>query len=233
MAIKPVEDLYSRIWRDQATISPYAGGNLRVDLTNRIVKPGNNLLDLGCGDGVLGELLKPRFKAVAGVDVSEEALAFAKQRGLSTYRVNVDQEPLPFGDAMFDTVTCIDLIEHVFEPRVLISEISRVLAPGGNLYIAFPNIRYALRIKEIIAGRFPKTSGDIAYSYDGGHLHYYTSADMRSLLEEKNLKTAGQWGIVSPGILNNWKYRILKTALPASLAREFLSIEILIHAFRA
>jgi methionine biosynthesis protein MetW len=232
MAVKPVEALYDRIWREQATAAPYTGGNLRVDLVNRVVEPGKRLLDLGCGDGVLGNLLKNKFNEVAGVDVSDQALAIAKQRGLATYRVNIDEEPLPFPDATFDAITCLDLIEHVFEPRVLVSEIARVLAPRGSLYIAFPNMRYALRIKEIIAGRFPKTSGDIAYSYDGGHLHYYTPADVRSLLQERDLGTISEWGIVSDGIRKNWKYRLLNVLLPAGLRREFLSIEVLLRAVR-
>jgi methionine biosynthesis protein MetW len=233
MAVNPVEDLYNKIWKDQATAAPYTGGNLRVDLANQVVERGRRLLDLGCSDGVLGELLKPRFNEVAGVDVSETALVVAKQRGIGTHRVNVDETPLPFPDAYFDAVTCLDLIEHVFEPRVLVREIARVLAPGGSLYVGFPNMRYALRIKEIIAGRFPKTSGDLAYSYDGGHLHYYTPADVRALLQERNLATISEWGIVSPGVRKNWKYLLLKTILPANLEREFLSIEVLLKAIRS
>jgi methionine biosynthesis protein MetW len=232
MAVRPVENLYNKIWREQAGTAPYAGGNLRVDLTNRVVEPGRRLLDLGCGDGVLGELLKDRFDEVIGVDISDQALIVAKQRGLATYRVNLDEEALPFPDATFDAITCLDLIEHVFEPRVLVSEIARVLAPGGSLYIAFPNMRYALRIKEIIAGRFPKTSGDIAYSYDGGHLHYYTPGDVRLLLQERGLITVSERGIVSGGIRKNWKYRLLNALLPANLRREFLSIEVLLRAVR-
>jgi methionine biosynthesis protein MetW len=232
MAVGPVRNLYEKIWQEQATTSPYSGGNLRVDLTSRVVEPGKRLLDLGCGDGVLGSLLKDRFNEVAGVDISDQALSRAKQRGLTTYRVNVDEEPLPFPDSTFDAITCLDLIEHVFEPRVLVAEIARVLAPDGSLYIAFPNMRYALRIKEIIAGRFPKTSGDIDYSYDGGHLHYYTPADVRSLLKERGLATVSQWGIVSEGIRKNWKYLLLKTLLPSDLRREFLSIEVLMRAVR-
>jgi methionine biosynthesis protein MetW len=232
MAVKPVEDLYNKIWKDQATAAPYTGGNLRIDLASQVVQPGRRLLDIGCGDGVLGELLKARFSEVAGVDVSDPALAVAKQRGIATHRVNVDEVPLPFSDAYFDAVTCLDLIEHVFEPRVLVREIARVLMPGGSLYIAFPNMRYALRIKEIIAGRFPKTSGDLEYSYDGGHLHYYTPADVRALLQEQNLVTTAEWGIVSNGIRRNWKYLLLKTVLPSKLDREFLSIEVLLKATR-
>ena len=227
-----VEKLYENIWKDQATAAPYSGGNGRIDLAMRVVEQGKRLLDLGCADGILAEQLRARFSEAHGVDISETALAIAGKRGIETHRVNVDEEPLPFADGYFDAITCLDLIEHVFEPRVLISEIARVLAPGGSVYIAFPNIRYIIRIKELIAGRFPKTSGDVEYSYDGGHLHYYTPEDMRKLLAERGLNSVAEFGIVSGGIQNKWKYRVLNSLLPQRLARELLSIEVMTRAVK-
>jgi methionine biosynthesis protein MetW len=227
-----VEKLYESIWKDQANAAAYAGGNHRIDLAIRVVEGGKRLLDLGCADGVLAEQLLPRFSEAYGVDISETALEAARKRGIRTHRVNVDQEPLPFPADHFDVITCLDIVEHVFEPRVLIAEVARVLRPGGSLYIAYPNMRYIIRIKELFGGRFPKTSGDTAYSYDGGHLHYYTPADVRGLLAERGLTTSQEWGIVSGGIKNNWKYRVLRALLPERLAREFLSIEIMQKATR-
>jgi len=198
----------------------------------RVVEKGKRLLDLGCADGILAEQLRERFVETHGVDISETALAIARKRGIETHRVNVDEEPLPFPDGFFDAITCLDLVEHVFEPRVLMREMARVLAPGGSVYIAFPNIRYIIRIKELIAGRFPKTSGDVEYSYDGGHLHYYTPEDMRRLLAEQGLSTASEFGIVSGGIRTRWKYRALKSLLSEKLARELLSIEVMTRAVK-
>lgn len=227
-----VEKLYESIWKDQATAAAYAGGNGRIDLAIRVVEKGKRLLDLGCADGILAQQLHKRFAEAHGVDISETALSIARQRGIETHRVNVDEEPLPFADGFFDAITCLDLVEHVFEPRVLLREMARVLAPGGSVYIAFPNIRYIIRIKELIAGRFPKTSGDVAYSYDGGHLHYYTPEDMRRLLEEQGLEPVSEFGIVSGGIRTKWKYRALNSLLPKRLARELLSIEVLTRAVK-
>src|SRR4051812_35006484 len=160
-SMNPVEKLYETIWKDQATAAPYTGGNGRIDLAIRVVEKGKRLLDLGCADGILAQQLHQSFSETHGVDISETALAIARQRGVKTHRVNVDEAPLPFGDGLFDAIPCLDLVEHVFEPRLLLAEIARVLAPGGSVYIAFPNIRYIIRIKELIAGRFPKTSGDV------------------------------------------------------------------------
>jgi len=228
--MNPVEKLYDSIWKDQATAAPYAGGNDRIDLAIRVVDPGKRFLDLGCSDGVLAEQLTSRFADTYGLDISETALAVARKRGIQTFHVNVDLEPLPFENGYFSAITCLDLIEHVFEPDVLLAEIARVLAPGGSLYIAFPNMRYIIHIKQLLGGKFPKTSGDTAYSYDGGHLHYYTPADVRNMLARHGLATMSEWGIVSGGIRNKWKYRLLKTLLPAPLGQELLSIEFMLKA---
>jgi methionine biosynthesis protein MetW len=226
-------DLYERIWRERSSPALYEGGNLRVDLLSTVLPAGKHLLDLGCGDGVLGGLVMNRFEEVVGADVSDSALKIAEQRGLKPCRVNIDDERLPFPDNYFDTIACLDLIEHVFEPRILVAEIARVLAPQGTLYMAFPNMRYLLHIKSLVYGRFPKTSGDLNFAYDGGHLHYYTSTDIRLLLAERNLLTTKEWGIVSGGVRYRWKYRFLKTILPEKLEREFLSIEILLKSIKS
>jgi methionine biosynthesis protein MetW len=224
------ERLYNSIWKDQATAAPYTGGNRRIDLAIRIVGPGQRFLDIGCSDGILAEQLSSRFSETYGLDISETALTAARTRGVQAYHVNVDEQPLPFDDGFFSAITCLDVVEHVFEPDILLAEIARVLSPGGSLYIAFPNMRYIIHIKELFGGRFPKTSGDTAYSYDGGHLHYYTPHDVRKLLAKHGLATTSEWGIVSGGIRNNWKYKLLKVLLPASLEREFLSIEVMLKA---
>lgn len=229
----PAERLYERIWNDQATREQYVGGNLRIDRAIAAVGPGRRLLDLGCGDGVLGQALRDRFEEVVGADISESALEAAARRGLITQRINADSPPFPFPDSTFDAITCLDLIEHVFEPRVLVTEIARILAPGGVLYLATPNMRYLLRIKELALGRFPKTSGDTEYAWDGGHLHYFTPQDLRELLAERGLRTVSEWGIVSPGVRGNWKYRLLRAVLPERLERELLSIEIFTKAVKS
>lgn len=226
------EKLYETIWKDQASAAPYEAGNWRIDLAIRVVEPGTRLLDLGCSDGVLAEQLSRRFAETCGVDISDTALGIARARGIRTQHVNLDEEPLPYDSGYFDAITCLDLIEHVFEPRVLVAEIARVLKPGGALYMAFPNMRYIIRIKELFGGRFPKTSGDTSYSYDGGHLHYYTPRDVTALLAERDLRTIAEWGIVSEGIRHGWKYRLLNSLLPTPLSREFLSIEVMLKAVK-
>jgi SAM-dependent methyltransferase len=94
-------------------------------------------LDVGCGDGRLTALIEA--DEVTAADVSGVALDRARSR-LSGVVV-VETEPdarLPFGDSSFDLVLCAETIEHIRDVQLLLSEIRRVLAPGGTLALTTP-----------------------------------------------------------------------------------------------
>jgi ubiquinone/menaquinone biosynthesis C-methylase UbiE len=96
-------------------------------------------LDLGCGDGRLSASL--RAGALTAADVSEVALKRASERlpGAEIARVAVD-EPLPFVDGEFELVLCAETIEHVRDVQLFLSEIRRVLRPGGGLALTTPAV---------------------------------------------------------------------------------------------
>lgn len=94
-------------------------------------------LDLGVGDGRLASELAAT--GLTGADVSATALERARERlpGARLVQVALD-EPLPFEDNEFDTVLCAETIEHVRDVQLALSEIRRVLRPGGRLALTTP-----------------------------------------------------------------------------------------------
>ena len=107
---------------------------------------GKRLLDVACGSG--GPALRIATKtgcSVVGIDMHEDAVStansLAAHDGLSDraeFRVANAAEPLPFPDAFFDAITCIDAINHLPDrPRVL-SDWARLLKPGGRLLFTDP-----------------------------------------------------------------------------------------------
>ena len=91
------------------------------------------VLDIGCGGGLLSnELARERF-LVTGIDQSSGALDTARQTD-STKTVDYvlgNAENLPFASGQFDVACCLDVLEHVEDPRRVVAEACRVLRPGG------------------------------------------------------------------------------------------------------
>jgi 2-polyprenyl-6-hydroxyphenyl methylase/3-demethylubiquinone-9 3-methyltransferase len=93
------------------------------------------VLDLGCAGGFMAEALAQRGADVTGIDPAAEAInaarAHARKGGLRIgYDVGVG-EALPYADATFDAVVCVDVLEHVADLTMVLAQVARVLRPGG------------------------------------------------------------------------------------------------------
>lgn len=96
---------------------------------------GKTVLDVGCAGGFMSEAIATQGANVTGIDPAREAIAaahaHAQGSGLAVqYDVGVGEE-LPYCDACFDAVVCVDVLEHVADLQKVVSEIARVLKPGG------------------------------------------------------------------------------------------------------
>lgn len=100
------------------------------------LRPGSRVLDAGCGSGRELDELAARGR-VAGVDLSPVAVASARARGHADVHC-APIERLPFADATFDLVTCLDVIEHTPDDRVALAELRRVTRPDGLLVVTVP-----------------------------------------------------------------------------------------------
>ena len=124
-------------------------------------------LDLGCGDGRLGALLDARELTLA--DVSRVALERASARLPRARAVELEPDaPLPLADSSFDLVLCAETIEHVRDVQLLLSELRRVLRPGGTLALTTPANAPLLRPPDPLSP----------------HLRFFTRRSLRRLLEE-------------------------------------------------
>lgn len=105
---------------------------------------GRRVLDAASGEGYgTAMLAEAGAESVAGVDISAEAVAAARERYGLDYR-EADVAKLPFEDGAFDLVVCFETIEHVEAPERVLAELRRVLAPDGALLISTPNKRESL-----------------------------------------------------------------------------------------
>lgn len=166
---------------------------------------------------------RKKYAEVRGIDIAPSAVASARQKGLAVHECDVNQHPLPFPDASFDTVVSLDVIEHVIDPLGFLAELGRVLKLGGWLIVSTPNIRYLKFLFQlVILGRFPRTSGDPA-GFDGGHLHYFTPRDLKVLM-----RRAGCQPCRTVGIIPSKKLSFLRPLSHVGPVCEFLSAGILV-----
>ncbi|HWE30215.1 MAG TPA: methyltransferase domain-containing protein [Polyangia bacterium] len=103
-----------------------------------LLRAGERLLEIGCGEGANLHHLRDDGALRFGVDFSSEKASFARNAtGAAT--VTADGALLPFADGGFDAVLIRDVLHHVPAPAAVLAEARRVLAPGGRLVLVEPN----------------------------------------------------------------------------------------------
>src|SRR5215211_8539599 len=133
----------------------------------RSLPQAERALDLGCGDGRLSAQVDAA--ALVAADVSEVALERARRRLPDAEPVRLRPDaPLPLADNDFDLVLCAEMIEHVRDVQLLLSEIRRVLRPGGEAAIATPAHAPVMRVPDPLSP----------------HVRFFTRGSLRRLLEQ-------------------------------------------------
>lgn len=120
--------------------------DLELSLLDPYVNAEAEVLEVGCGTGLLLDRVAPRAKRAVGVDISAGMLQKAVERGLEV--AQADAAALPFADASFDLVYSFKVLAHVEQIDAALKEAARVTRPGGHLVLEFYNpwsIRYAAK----------------------------------------------------------------------------------------
>ncbi len=171
-----MQQYYEQLWqRLPDGIEPHGFERRRAFLLGA-ARAGQRVLDLGCGAGEFSAALAQAGAEVIGADVAEAALERARRRhpGLCFVSVPFDG-PLPFEDCSFELVWAGEVIEHVADTALWLSEVRRVLSPGGRLLVTTPS-HGRLRLALFGVAAFSEPLGD--------HLHLYTRRSLAELLGE-------------------------------------------------
>jgi 2-polyprenyl-3-methyl-5-hydroxy-6-metoxy-1,4-benzoquinol methylase len=172
-----------------------AAGKFALEIVREAVSEADEVrvLDLGCGEGHLTAALADLGARVAGVDVSQAAL----ERARAAHPTLDFQSPspegrLPFGDAVCDVIVCLNVLQHVADTQLFLSEARRVLAPGGRLCVAVP---WHGRVKNLAVALL---SFERHYDPLEPALRFYTRSSLTALLdnfgfEHVRTRAAGGW----------------------------------------
>jgi 2-polyprenyl-6-hydroxyphenyl methylase/3-demethylubiquinone-9 3-methyltransferase len=136
----------SRFWDPQGEFRPLHLLNpVRTRfVSERVPLAGLRVLDVGCGGGLLAESLAREGAQVTAIDLApamiEVARLHAAAAGLTIdYRLAGAEELRRASPALFDVVTCMEMLEHVPEPAAMLGTLARLLKPGGALFVSTLN----------------------------------------------------------------------------------------------
>ncbi len=113
-------------------------------VAERVRLDGAEVLDVGCGGGLLSEALASRGARVTALDLSPEVLEAARlhlyESGLKVdYREQSVESLAEQSPARFDAITCMEMLEHVPDPASVVEACARLLKPGGRLFLSTLN----------------------------------------------------------------------------------------------
>ena len=160
--------LANRWWDEQGPQKAlHALNPVRLDyVRRRTALAGAQVLDVGCGGGLLSEALAKEGAAVTAIDLAPELIKVAKLHRLESgvqadYRLQSVEALAEERPASFDAVTCMEMLEHVPDPAAIIRACATLLKPGGRLFLSTLNrtpAAFALAIvgAEYIARLLPK-----------------------------------------------------------------------------
>lgn len=170
--VNKFEEIASRWWDTQSEFKPLHDINpLRLNyIDQRAPLAGKDVLDVGCGGGILSESMAARGARVTGIDAGETPLTVARLHALESgikvdYRQVTAEQLAAEQPGHYDIVTCMEMLEHVPDPASVIAACAQLVKPGGQVFFSTLNRTpkaYALAIvgAEYMLRMLPKGTHD-------------------------------------------------------------------------
>lgn len=159
-----------------------------VDMLAPVVEPADKLLDVACWDGEATRFYGRRLGItdLHGVDYTQ--VAEARERGVQVLEADLEQGAFPYEDDTFDVVVANQIFEHLKQIYRPLSEIHRILKPGGHLLFSVPNLAALHCRVQLALGIQPST-----IQLFEAHVRGFTHRTMRPFLTHNGLFTIEDW----------------------------------------
>jgi len=159
----------------------------RVKNILKFLGTNQKILDIGCNDGTITQVMKEMGNEVIGVDF-EEVVEIAKRNHHDIQFISFDASNIfPIDDNSFDVVIATELIEHLIDDELFLNECYRILRPGGRLMLTTPNFTFIRNRIWLLFGR---------YVDEYTHIHKYTFRNVRKIIKASGFRILMEKGIV-------------------------------------
>lgn len=163
------------------------GLHLNYSIITELVENGAKVLDLGCGDGeLLKRLIDEKNVKGSGIEINQESVIKALEKGLSIIQGDIDEGLKQFPDKSYDYVILNQTLQSTYNPVYVLEEMLRV---GKKCVVSFPNFAYwKVRFDLLFNGRMPKSSILPFEWYNTPNIHLLTIKDFYALADEMSIK---------------------------------------------
>ncbi len=214
-----------------ATATPDERGRVIGQLVGR----GKRILDVGCGYGLAISYLRSLGNEVVGLEITSGFVEICQKLGMSVFELDVENDLLPKELGVFDVVLCMETLEHLMDPLIVLKEKIRLLIkPGGHLIVTVPNGAYIKDRLALLFGKTPTFGSGVHLlpyrPYNLDHKTVFTVSGLRETLEmagfeiERFFPTPGY----APGVVirsgTRGLWNVLVRSFPGLLARDLMCI---------
>jgi 2-polyprenyl-6-hydroxyphenyl methylase/3-demethylubiquinone-9 3-methyltransferase len=171
----------------------------------------SRVLDAGCGNGFFTKQLEEKGFDAVGIDLEESGIEHARKLvpNVRFELASVYDDMLALFGSPFDAVVSLEVIEHIYDPRMFVTRVRECLRPGGLFILSTPYHGYLKNLVIAVSGKF---DWHVSPLWDGGHIKFWSRKTLTSLLEEKGFRVERFIGAGRLPYL--WKSMILVASRP-------------------
>ena len=197
--VQKFADLAEKWWDTSGDFKPLHVINpLRAEyISSKVELEGKTLLDVGCGGGILAEALHDKGAIVTGIDAAGPGIEIAKHHAKKhnksiDYQESTAEDLIQKSTEKYDVVTCLEVLEHVPDPKLLVKTCINLLKPNGDLFLSTINKNPRSWITAIVGAEYifnilPKGTHEFDKFIKPSSLGSYIRESSAELVETKGM----------------------------------------------